>query len=102
MKVEEQNHNYVLKEDEVTLAHKDKQIELFNEITGGKLQKHVDAESKTRLARGDSQRKDIDEEKHSYVMLMKCDEKMKLLEELLRETRMNKKLQGINMFVFAY
>ena len=94
MKVEEQNHNYVLKEDEVTLSHKDKQIELFNEITGGQLQKHVDAESKTRLAHGDSQRKDINEEKDSYVMLMKCDEKMKLLEELLRKTRMNKKLQG--------
>lgn len=71
------------------MSHKDNQSEdhthLINAITGGQLQEPVSAESRTKLAHQDSQKKDKDEEQHSDKMLMRCDEDIMLLERLLKE-----------------
>lgn len=58
---------------------------MVNSIFGGQLQEPVSVQSMTKLAHEDNQKKDKDEYQHFDEMLMRCEEELKLLEELLRE-----------------
>ena len=81
------NKNYVMNEDETTLAHKRNQrkihTQLTNEIVGKKLKRPISAIRSTELSHEDIQKKDKDEEEHSYVMLTELDKDLRLMEEWL-------------------
>ena len=81
---ERHNQNSILKEDETTLSQKENQrrihTQLANEIVEGQLPKYVVADEED-LALEDNQEKDRGEEKHSYIMLIKWNEEIRLLKK---------------------
>jgi hypothetical protein len=85
---ERQHQNFELEEDEEKLSHKDNQDEnhtsLIKGNDGKELPKH-DVAGEEELAHEDIQKKDKGEEQHSNAMCMEWDEKINLLEELLRK-----------------
>lgn len=81
---ERHNQNSILKEDETTLSQKENQrrihTQLTNEIVEGQLPKYVVVDEEY-LAPEDNQEKDRGEEKHSYIMLIKWNEEIRLLKK---------------------
>lgn len=79
-----------MNEDEITLSFKSTQMDTHtqwcNSITDGKLQEPIWKEKDTKLAHGDSQSENINEEKHFDEMLKKHNEELELLENLMRGT----------------